>query len=130
MRFIKVEPGEDLQTLAKRLYQPTTKAAQREAEDALLRANPQLSRRQKSVPDAVIAAPEVRGKTPQGEPVGGPTPAAVLLEEVRTRIAVAEPLVRERLDLHEQRLKADLEVLNAPEVRKITREDPEAAERV
>lgn len=132
MRLATYQGEKDLKTLVKRLFRiegPQAKALAREAEAALLRANPQL-RNLKKVPEGtMVMVPEVKGTKPTAEIQQAEGWADKLLEEVRRAVAGLGPALEESAARQEQEANQTLERLKSKEMKQLAKSSPEWQER-
>jgi hypothetical protein len=132
MRLATYQGESDLKTLVKRLFRsrgPEPEAFEKEAEAALLRANPQL-RDLKELPKGVaIMVPEVRGIKPTAEVRMPGDWADKLLAEVRQAVAGLGPALKESAARQEEAANQTLELLKSKEMKELAKSSPAWQER-
>jgi hypothetical protein len=125
MRFLRVNSGESLDQVVERLLPQRPATEQRPLREALLAANPQLSREAKHLDAAVLVVPETASGLAAGETPGAA--AAAFFEQVRTQIGDLQRPLDALLARPEQELKEQRELLADPEVQAAARKQPQLA---
>lgn len=124
MRFAIVSEHEDVPALARRLYRPGSAEALRDAERALLEANPHLADAESRVAGAVVVVPEVAGATATEDAQREGQLLAPLLQAARDRLPEVGEALRATLESRRATVKATVDQIGSAEVRQLLREEP------
>jgi hypothetical protein len=130
MRFTTLKKGEDLHQLVRRLYRSRSRDTLREAEQALLRANPHLMDLKTTPQGTPIIVPDVAGAEPVGSGLNETDLVASLLQQAREQLGDLRPALTGRIQRQEEEAKATLTRVDTPELRKLAEREPELKERL
>lgn len=130
MRVTTLEKDEDVTKLAQRLFRTKSKAAQQQAEELLIKVNPQLADPKKASPGSVIVVPDVPDLQPVGETQEPQNLAVTLLTQMRDLLGPAGEALAPSLQRQEDEANQVLEQLKSPEIRKLAKETPGAEPRL
>lgn len=130
MRFTTLQKGEDLPKLVRRLYRSRSPNTLREAEQALLRANPHLADFKTTPQGTPIIVPDVPGAEPVGAGLNERDLLASLLQQAREQLGDLRPALTLRIRRQEEEAKATLARVNTPELRKLAEKEPELKKRL
>jgi hypothetical protein len=124
VRFATLAANEDVAALARRLYRPASADALRDAERALLKANPRLADPAGRVAGTVVVVPEVSGAATTDATQRGADLLVPVLEAARERLPDLAETLRATLDGRRTAVKATIEQLGSAELRQLLREEP------
>jgi hypothetical protein len=124
VRFATLAADEDVAALARRLYRPTTPEAQREAERALLEANPQLAESAARTPGTIVVVPDLPGLSPTAEVRGEGELVAPILQAARDRLGEVTETLRATLDSRRASVKATVDQIGSADFKRLLREEP------
>lgn len=127
MRVTTLEKDEDVTKLAQRLFSTRSKAAQQQAEELLVKANPHLADPKRATPGSVIVVPDVPDLQPSGGPQGPQDLAVTLLTKMRDRLGNAAEELAPSLQRQEDEANQTLEQLKSADIKKLAKDTPEAA---
>src|SRR5689334_4369240 len=125
MRVTTLEKDEDIAKLAQRLFRTRSKAAQQQAEELLVKANPHLADPKRGTPGSVIVGPDVPDLQPSGGPQGPQNLAVTLLNRMRDHLGNAAGDLAPSLQRQEDEANQILEQLKSPEIKQLTADSPE-----
>jgi hypothetical protein len=126
MRYTRLKKGEDISKLARRLFGTRSKAALRDAEEMLLKANPALRDPGAAVEGTPVLVPEAAGREVGTRAEGDLDIIGGLLTQARAELGDLNQIVSNRFDRQEEEAKAAQASLALPEVRKLAERSPEA----
>ena len=124
MRFATVSVNEDVAALTRRLYRPVSAEGLRDAERALLKANPQLADPARPVPGTVVVVPDVPGATATDEAQSEAQLVTPILQAARDRLVDVAEALRATLDSRRAAVKATVDQIGSAELRQLVREEP------
>jgi len=116
--------NEDVAALTRRLYRPVSAEGLRDAERALLEANPQLADPAGRVPGTVVVMPEVPGTIATDEGQSEAHLVAPILQAARDRLVDVAEALRGTLDSRRAAVKATLDQIGSKELQQLVREEP------
>jgi len=133
MRVATLRGEESVADLARRLFRisgPGAEARAREAEAALLRANPHLRELARAPEGTVIVVPEVPGTNPteESQPVG--LAGTEMMAEVRRAIGDMRRALQTSATRQADEARGTLELLESHELRTAAERDPALTERL
>jgi len=124
VKFTTLAANEDVPALARRLYRPTTPEAQREAEQALLRANPRLADASARVAGAVLIVPDVAGAAPTSEARSEGELVVPILQAARDQLSAVAAAMRGTVDERRVTVRATIDQINSAPLRRLVSEEP------
>jgi hypothetical protein len=124
VKFTTLGANEDVPALARRLYRPTTPEAQREAEQALLRANPRLADASARVAGAVLLVPDVAGAAPTSEARSEGELVVPILQAARDQLSAVAAALRGTVDERRGTVRATIDQINSAPLRRLVSEEP------
>ena len=124
MKFTTLAANEDVPALARRLYNPATPEAQREAERALLKANPRLADASARTAGAVLIVPDVAGTTPTSEARSEGELVVPILQAARDQLSGVAAALRGTVDDRRVTVRATIDQINSAPVRQLVSEEP------
>lgn len=124
MKFTTLAANEDVAALARRLYNPPTPQAQREAESALLRANPALADASARTPGAILIVPDVAGATPTSEARSEGELVVPILQAARDQLSAVAAALRGTVDDRRATVRATINQVGSTQIRDLVRDDP------
>jgi hypothetical protein len=130
MRFTTLKKGEDLRQLVRRLYPSRSRNMLREAEQALLRANPHLADLKDAPQGVPIIVPDVAGTEPVGTGLDERNLVVLLLQQAREQLGDLRPALAGRLQRQEEEAKATLTRARTPQLRRLAEREPELKKRL
>jgi hypothetical protein len=125
VRFTTLAANEDVAALARRLYHPPTAQAQRDAEAALLRANPALADASARTPGAILIVPDVAGATPTGEARSEGQLVVPILQAARDQLSAVAATLRGSVDDRRATVRATIDQVGSARIRDLVSDDPD-----